>query len=209
MPEPRYSPEKEYETLRAELLDGKKYVLGRPILIITAGLASVHLVENDHPIYLAPIIVWLLAFNLWFTVNRMGSMARIVAYIQLILEDKDSRWLGWETSLRNYRKWLKTGNLKVRSTPIEEVAVYDSLGYYPVIFLVHIAANLLTAALSVAYACASDSPSIYAKPIAALVLISLGVFIVYAIKSRPSIIRPQIEQNRKIWADVFTNWSTL
>ena len=75
MSEPRYPEEKEYETLRAELLDGKKYVFERPILIITAALASVQLLEKGQAIYLTPIVIWLLSFNLWFTVNRIGSIA--------------------------------------------------------------------------------------------------------------------------------------
>ena len=207
MAEPRYTPEKEYETLRAELLDGKKYVFERPILIITAALASVQLVEKDHAIYLAPIVVWLLAFNLWFTVNRMGSIARIVAYTQLILEDKASPWFGWETSLRKYRKWLKSNKLKVQSVPITQEAVYDSLGYYPVIFSVHVATNWLIAILSIVYA--FIAPSRRGWVVAATVAVSVVVFTVYAIKSRPREIRPQIEQNRKIWSDVFANWDAL
>ncbi|MFH0728115.1 MAG: hypothetical protein V2B19_17460 [Pseudomonadota bacterium] len=207
MSEPRYPEEKEYETLRAELLDGKKYVFERPILIITAALASVQLLEKGQAIYLTPIVIWLLSFNLWFTVNRIGSIARIVAYIQLILEDKDALWFGWETSLRKYRKWLKNGNLNVRTIQINQEAVYDSLGYYPVIFYVHVAANFLTAGLSVAYALAT--PSVLAWLIVGIVLLSVGVFTLYASKNSPRMIRPQIEQNRKIWGDVLANWEAL
>ncbi|MCJ7481870.1 MAG: hypothetical protein MUO31_02785 [Thermodesulfovibrionales bacterium] len=207
MTAPRYSEEKEYETLRAELLGGKKYVFERPILIITAALASFQLLEKDHAIYLAPIVIWLLSFNLWFSVNRMGSIARIAAYIQLVLEDGDSQWFGWETSLRKYRKWLKNGNLNVKNIQINDDSVYDNLGYYPVIFYVHVFAIWLSTVLIIAYAVVSSS--ILTGIIACISLISSGIFTIYALKNSPRIIRPQIEQNRQIWKNVFKTWSTL
>jgi hypothetical protein len=48
------------------------------------------------------LLAGLLVFNFWFTINRLGSAARIVAYIQVVLE-AGRPWRGWETSLRSYR----------------------------------------------------------------------------------------------------------
>ena len=171
---PRYSEDNEYETLRSELLEGKKYVFERPILIITAALASIQLLDNEQIIYLPPVVIWLLSFNLWFSVNRMGSIARIAAYIQLVLENEQSTWYGWETSLRKYRKWLKEKNLNVKKIKINDDSVYDSLGYFPVIFHVHLFANWLSALLSIIYA--GYEPSATTCGIAAISMLSVCVF---------------------------------
>lgn len=206
MCKPRYPVEKEYEALRNELLLGKKYVFERPILIITAAFASAQLLKNDIAIYIAPIVIGLLSFNLWFTVNRLGSMARIVAYIQIILEDKEVSWFGWETSLRKYRKWLKIQNLNIRDIEINLESVYDNLGYYPVIFWVHIAANLFTAIFIILY---TYIFSWIVWPIAIICILSMGLFTKYAYNHRPIVKIMEIEQNRKIWKDVLDNWNNL
>ncbi len=204
---PRYAVEKEYEILRAELVDGKKYVFERPFLIITGALASIQLVANEYAILFAPIVVCLLSFNFWFTVNRMGSMARIIAYIVLILDDQDSPWFGWETSLRKYRKWLKIDKLGIRKIPVSEDAASDSLRFYPVIFYIHVIANWLIVALSVAYTVLM--PCSITFLIVIITLISVCVFTYYANNNSPGILRLEIEQNRIVWKKVFKNWNTL
>jgi len=127
MNEPRYNPDLEYETLRNELLQGKKYVFERPILIITGSFAIVQFIDKQYALYFPLVIIGLLFFNLWFTINGIDSMARIVGYIQLVLEDKDVKWHGWETSLRNYRKWLKGNDFQNKKIDINETVIYDNL----------------------------------------------------------------------------------
>jgi len=44
--------------------------------------------------------------DLWFTVNRLQSAARIASYISLFLEPEGKlNWIGWENSLRAHRIW--------------------------------------------------------------------------------------------------------
>ncbi len=204
---PRYSVEKEYETLRSELLQGKQYVFERPILIITASIAFIQFVDKQYAIYFPSIIIGLLSFNLWFTVNRMSSMARIIAYIQLVLETDKSNWYGWETSLRNYRKWLKLNHKSVNQIQIENEAIYDNLGYYPTIFYLHIIVTILVFLILAIFSINHLKSSNILWSL--LTLGFLILFISYAIKNRPNKTKPQIEKNRQIWKMVFNDWENL
>jgi hypothetical protein len=204
---PRYNAEKEYETLRSEMLQGKQYVFERPILIITASIAFIQFVDKQYAIYFPLIIIGLLSFNLWFTVNRMGSMARIIAYIQLVLENDESNWYGWETSLRNYRKWLKLNRKSVDQIQIEDEAVYDNLGYYPTIFYMHIIVTVLVFLILAIFSINHLESSNITWSLLTLGLLVL--FIGYAIKNRPNKIKPKIEKNRQIWRMVFIDWEKL
>ena len=46
-----YSPAIEFQTLRNELLQGKKYVFERPLLIITATFAILNLIDKAYNEY--------------------------------------------------------------------------------------------------------------------------------------------------------------
>ena len=50
--------EKEYETLRHELNENKKYVFERPLLIITAALVLFQYISKSPFIMLLPVIVY-------------------------------------------------------------------------------------------------------------------------------------------------------
>lgn len=77
--------EKEYELLRNELNDNKKYVFERPLIIFTAACIFLDYISNTGYIMLFPcLIILLLLFNLHFTANRLNSNARIIAYIRYI-----------------------------------------------------------------------------------------------------------------------------
>lgn len=76
----------EYQTLRQELLESKRYVFERPLLIGAAGIAALGAFREIQAAVVPLVMVGLLLFNLWFTVNRLRSASRIVAYIQLQLE---------------------------------------------------------------------------------------------------------------------------
>lgn len=72
--------EKEYETLRQELSDNKKYVFERPLLIITAAfIFSDFVLETPFAMLFPILVIYLLLFNLKFTRNRLNSSARIVS----------------------------------------------------------------------------------------------------------------------------------
>jgi hypothetical protein len=207
MNEPRYKPELEFEALRNELLQGKRYVFERPILIITVSIAFIQFIDRQFAVYFPIIIIGLLSFNLWFTVNRMGSIARIVAYIQLILEDKSSKWFGWETSLRHYRKWSKLNKNAADKIKIDDESVYDNLGYYPTIYYLHIIVTIVVFLVLTIYTVYHpESKNIIINIITLAILI---LFIIYAIRKSPKKIKPQIEKNRQIWKMVFNDWPTL
>lgn len=105
--------EKEYETLRQELSDNKKYVFERPLLIITAAfIFSDFVMETPYAILFPILVIYLLLFNLKFTSNRLNSSARIVSYIRLFIEKKDPKNYQWETFLAKYRKHGKEGGLR-------------------------------------------------------------------------------------------------
>ena len=208
MPKPHYSPEKEYEALRTELLGAKKYVLERPILIVTAALASIQIADEKYALFLSIILLFLMWFNLWFTINRMGSIARIVAYIQIVLENNETPWFGWETSLRMYRKFLKKENLNVRKIQVDQDSVYDNLGYFPVIYYMHIGVVWATVITAFYYG-AWQSNEIKNYGLVGFSIISGLVFTFYVYANRPSKIKPQIEQNRKIWNNAFLGSSDL
>jgi hypothetical protein len=137
-----YSPADEFRALRAELEQGKEYIFERPLLLITVSIALLNFIEKPYVSLLPPIVIGLLMFNLWFTVNRTRSGARIVAYIQLVLEEKSFKpWLGWETSLRHYRRWMKLNKPNVRKiidSELDREVIPDVTGYYPTLYTMHV-----------------------------------------------------------------------
>ena len=74
------TPAQEYDTLRKELSESKKYVFERPLVIVGVGLGLLTTQTVTYGVVLAASLSGLLLFNLWFTVNRLMSVARIVAY---------------------------------------------------------------------------------------------------------------------------------
>jgi hypothetical protein len=74
----------EYTSLREELLQYRRYIFERPLLIVGAGIALSR--ADTSLVVMPPLVAVLLTFNFWFTVNRLRSSARIVAYIQSALE---------------------------------------------------------------------------------------------------------------------------
>ncbi len=81
-------PVQEYQTLRQELLESRKYVFERPLLILTAGAAGLNTLKSEYLPLLPVGLGILILFNLWFTINRLLSAARITSYIQLELEER-------------------------------------------------------------------------------------------------------------------------
>ncbi len=132
----------EYDTLRHELLEAKRYVFERPLAIAAFATAGVQFLDKSPAIVLPPVVLALTIFNFWFTVNRLQSAGRIIAYIQLVLEPSSSiSWVGWETSLRRYRQWLKatpdaSSYVEAR---MDSSAVPDGLMYFPALYNFHVA----------------------------------------------------------------------
>ena len=204
---PKFAIENEYDSLRAELNKGKQYVFERPLLLISGSIAFVQLIDKEYSIFLPLIIIVLLYYNIWFTVNRMRSTARIVAYIQVILESEKYNWQGWETSLRYYRKWLKQKRINAHNIQIDKDLIYDNIGYYPFILKIHIFFSIIPTSALIIYSSCNWEPYNYLTMTATI--IGLVLFLSLAIKMKPSTIKPLIEQNIQIWENVYDNWNDL
>jgi hypothetical protein len=152
----------EYKYLQQEHQKNKGYIFERPVLIISIitfaaqfliqyhnpANVSVNLSEHGQDILASPImrpimilaLVFILIFNLAFISTRIKSDSRLVAYIQLFHEgDLVPYWLGWETSLRFYRKWRKdnSNNLKEKLEDKIDSSLYHLGWFYPSIYFFH------------------------------------------------------------------------
>jgi hypothetical protein len=192
--------EKEYESLRIEILQGKQYVFERPIIIISIIVGLMQFLDKEYALYIPILLVFFLTFNIWFTSNRMGSIARIISYIQLILEEKRYPYIGWETSLRNYRKYFKLNNINLRKFNINQKAVYDNLGYYPTIYLLHIAVIIVAIVIMIIFI---DYRNILNIIVLCISLLTVLLSLYYFRLIRPKVLIPMIEKNRAIWKCVF------
>jgi hypothetical protein len=202
-------PVQEYQTLRQELLESRKYVFERPLLILTAGVAGLNSLKSEY-VPLLPIgLGILILFNLEFTVNRLLSAARIVAYIQLELEERYSgSWKGWETCLREFRRWIKLHSLASklysleRKKPVDpdfDEGIGDALMYYPAIFNLHVGLMLIAMAGSAVLAGAKTWLTLLCLATSIL----LGAwFAHYCWQYRPSFIKTMLERDRVIWKHV-------
>lgn len=196
----------EYDTLRGELLQNKKYVFERPLLIVTAaGVAAVQLSGNPLALLLPFLLIVILLINLWFTVNRLRSMARIAAYIDLVLEGNPNAWIGWERSLRKHRIWTKQHSLQERRTALskyaKDEAIPDALMFYGPLLLLHVVMVIMALSISV-LTLAAKSQLAEIVSFAA----TLGVAIVFACfwlgPYRSSQMRDLIEIQRATWINV-------
>jgi hypothetical protein len=195
----------EYVTLREELLQAKRYVFERPLIIVALGVGGLTTLDLEHTGAVALVLAGLILFNFRFTVNRLMSAARIVAYIQLELEEATSGpWVGWESSLRYYRKWLKRdpgGAKMIVDEGMDQDAVPDAMLHYPPIYQLHMA--LMATAGVGAVAVASLAPSAVNIACTVGVLGLMAVFGPECSRYRPSMISALIERNRVIWTHVF------
>ena len=195
----------EYATLREELLQAKRYVFERPLIIVALGVGGLTTLNLEYTGAIALVLAGLILFNFWFTVNRLMSAARIAAYIQLELEEGTSgSWAGWESSLRYYRKWLKLDPAGAKAKVDREMdsdAVPDAMLHYPPIYQLHVA--LMASSVVGAVAVTVLSLSIV-NVVGVVGVVGLSaIFVRECRKYRPSKISSLIERNRVIWAHVF------
>ena len=195
--------EVEHNTLRAELLQNKQYVFERPLLIVTAaGVAAVQLSGNPSVLLLPLLLIVLLLINLWFTVNRLKSIARISAYIEIILERAQHKWIGWENSLRSHRMWTKRHNKQEQnealSKHIKQDAIPDAMMFYGPLYLLHVVTVIVALAVSwLSLVSSSGYPTIVSF---VLTLFAAILFIGYCLGPyHPKKMRDLIEVQRAIW----------
>ncbi|MCG8459848.1 MAG: hypothetical protein MI919_26510 [Holophagales bacterium] len=203
----RIGPKEEYQSLRQELLESKRYVFERPLLIAAAGIAALGAFKDVQAAPVPLVITGLLLFNLWFTVNRLRSSSRIVAYIHLQLEGQPlAPWCGWETSLRLYRKWLKREDAEtIIQRELDRDAVPDGLMYYPALHRLHLGIALLALIGSGFVLVDSRSPVSIACSVGTFLLVFW--FGIHAVRYRPGRMRALVERNCVIWGKVLQDMS--
>lgn len=194
----------EYKALREELRESKRYVFERPLLAVAAIFAAAQFADKHQIALLPAIAISILTFNFWFTVNRLRSSTRIVAYIQVVLEDRNVKdFIGWENFLRHQRLWMKLNQKRLSEIfreKIREDAIPDALFYYPAIFKFHVLMVLASCAASIALLVKSkDLISIMSMIVAFSVA---AYFFVSCMKSRPSKMKRLIEEYRVIVIEV-------
>jgi hypothetical protein len=203
MQEAKILVSQEYDTLRSELLEAKRYIFERPLIIAALAAAGVQFLDKPPAVILPSVVALLTTFNFWFTVNRVHSASRIVAYIQLVLEPLgDLKWLGWETSLRKYRKWLNDNpdSPAFVDSKVDQTAVPHALMYYGALYSFHVV--LVSSAMVVAVGLFVQHQS----PIRIGFFLTTLALTIWSLKffkdSRPSRLKGLIERNRIIWENV-------
>ncbi len=197
----------ELNTLRNELLQNKKFVFERPILILSAtGVAFAQISKNGlfhiSIIILSFVVILLLLLNLQFTINRIKSIARISAYILLFLEPvRLLKWIGWENSLRIYRRWQKENSISQRYNLkefIDKTELPESMMFYSLIFFIHFIPVILI--LGAVIFVLSKQTEIIEISISIVTIILGFIFLFKCIKDyRPNKQRDLIERARIVW----------
>ena len=193
----------EYESLRQEMLQNKKYVFERPLVIIGAvGLAAAQLSGTPAAVTLPVLLVALLWLNLWFTANRLRSTARIVAYVGLVLEVPEREWIGWENALRLHRVWTKTHPIKDQGELIrlhlDPKAIPDAMMFYPILLWLHVLPVCVGIFASGLHALAiPKAPEIGGFILATL--LGVGFAAICGGPFRPKRMNAMIEIQRAIW----------
>jgi hypothetical protein len=199
-PESGITMMREYDTLRNELLEAKRHVFERPLIIAALAAAGLQFLDKPFALVLPSIVALLTIFNFWFTMNRVQSANRIVAYIQLVLEPSAKlQWIGWESSLRKYRGWLKA-NPDARTfvdAQLDQTAVPDALMYYPALYYFHFA--LMFSALLASGGLLIQQSNWWRFVFFLPTLLLAGQSMKYFTRWKPSRLRASIERNRVIW----------
>ena len=205
----------EYRFLREELKGNRRLVFERPLIIAGATFAAAFTVSKHGLLGLMPLpFLIVLVFNLWFTVNRLQSSARIIAYLQLVHEERvTKRWIGWESALRKHREWqFANKDFSTEWEGRDNFKRYDHLAYYSGIYYFHLLLGLIITIVLV-----GNSRSFLAfidgtastVDIVQLATNCLFIFLfVLALRPfRPKKLKYGIETNRQIWIEVLKSSS--
>jgi hypothetical protein len=199
----------EYRSLLEEHRRNRSYIFERPIIVLGLIAIAIQYVYGS-PIgqFVLVALIFILCFNLWFTGNRLLSDARIVAYIHLIHEGElKSKYFGWESALREYRKWNKIHTrLKDKDNLVKEKInpdyIPDKLMFYPAIWFFHFCIVLLI--LVITSLSWWDSKTAISSVGLGLSIIATLFFIAYAMgRFHPNRLKGSIEVQREIWLCVF------
>ena len=209
----------EYRSLQDEHKQNRVYLFDKPLLIATAIVGVIHYIVKTDPESISPTLwanlllcifgITLLLFNLKISTQKLDSDARIIAYVQLFHENCSVRWIGWETSLRCYRKWkeMKTKDALERwlDKNIEREYIHSKNWFYINIFRFHVVYIIYLSVIWI--------PTVYNRSYIVyyvLILFVWGGLCLYIKKDLcPSNFEDLIEKHRAIWLDVYRkNWKT-
>lgn len=96
----------EYDAIRAELRENKKFIFERAAIAVI-GIAALLKFTNEPIVFLLPTIaIGLIMYLLLFIANRFSSSAHMAAYISRYHEgDLREKWFGWENYLDRFRRF--------------------------------------------------------------------------------------------------------
>lgn len=197
----------EYRSLRQELEVNRRFIFERPLLVVGGTLAAtLGLSEKSVGGLLAVPFLIVLAFNLWFTFNRMQSNARIIAYLQLVHEGTDRRqWVGWENALRMYRIWqFRAQTLDPKSWYAPDKGQSDRIEFYKGIFRFHLALGFGVTALLIL----QPLRNLLAKPqwgwdaFCVVASVASLLWFLWFSSSYRNDRTTTVERNRQIWSQV-------
>jgi small-conductance mechanosensitive channel len=198
----------EYNALRQEMQDNKKFVFERPFIIIGGiGLAALQLQHSTFIWLLPSFFVFLLCLNLAFTANRLLSNARISGYLSAIVEPSVI-WVGWENALRLYRAWSNAKTPLRKSLESEEYndkrAQSDRmLFFFPLLMLHVVPAVFAIISFGWAYSNAEKGEQVIQTITLWLTLASAVYFLFLVLwKFLPYKMSARLEIERSIWLAV-------
>lgn len=207
----------EYQALRDELANNKKFVFGRPLIIIGAAYGALWATEVP-PMFSGAIeatLVILLTFNLWFTSNRLRGGARIIGYLRVVHESGSlHNWIGWETALARYRDWCLHNPKTVAEIRRKhrERDKYDRMGFYTPIYYLHILLSFIAVINSFATSLLEDFKWVGFSSLPPGPLIVLAVFLVaclFMYRWRPRIDRRSVNAEAELWQKILDSQSYL
>ncbi len=192
----------EYESLRQELHQNRQYVFERPLLIVGAGVAFA--TQEKIAVVVPPLVAVLLTFNFWFTVNRLRSSARIVTYIQLVLEERVCRWIGWESALRCSRQWKQRhksdGTMREIEAHVDNELNQDVLMYFGPTLWLHLVLGVGTAFGAWVVGTTTWTTPAYLGRVATWAALALLGYLAW--KWRPDTMKKTLEIERAVWRKV-------
>jgi hypothetical protein len=197
----------EYRALLEEHRRNRGYIFGSPVVVLSIVAAVIEYANKAREDqFILSVSIFIITFSLWFLGNRLRSDARIVSYIQLVHEGEYiSRWIGWESILRQYRIWMETHKEdleKLQDNKKDPKAIPCALMFYPAILSLYSVLVLSTVTLIII----KSIPISFDKTIIGFIfaIASALLFLYYALgPMRPRRLNAVYEVERANWLCIF------
>jgi len=113
---------KEYEAIRSELRENKKFIFERAAIAVI-GIVALLKFSSEPIVFILPsIAIGLVMYLLLFIANRFSSSAHMAAYISRFHEgDLKEDWFGWENYLDRFRRFQNDKSAKKIRLDIKEI----------------------------------------------------------------------------------------